>query len=195
MADLHRPRVPRGPAGHEEPRVDEAVEHPVEARAPGVVVGAELAQGAAPARVGLAADARVDEADHQPPGGRAVVVVGEGREHLLGVGVEGALHRAEGGVGRARQRGAVAGGPEEVERVRHERERAGGGLHVAHDHVGEVGLEREPGGAGGALDGLAELLGRHLRDEHLVGGRPVEEHVFHQTSGDASLLPAEPKEG
>lgn len=43
--------------------------------------------------------------------------------------------------------------------------------------------------------GVTDAVMERIVDEHLVGGRPVKEHVFHQTSGDASPPPAAPKEG
>lgn len=43
--------------------------------------------------------------------------------------------------------------------------------------------------------GVTDAVMDRIVDEHLVGGRPVEEHVFHQTCGDASPPQAEPKEG
>ena len=44
-------------------------------------------------------------------------------------------------------------------------------------------------------EGVTDAVMERIVDEHLVGGRPVKEHVFHQTSGDASPPPAAPKEG
>jgi len=43
--------------------------------------------------------------------------------------------------------------------------------------------------------GVTDAVMDRIVDEHLVGGRPVEEHVFPQTCGDASPPQAEPKEG
>ena len=39
---------------------------------------------------------------------------------------------------------------------------------LAHDVLGEAGLQGESRRARGRVDGLAELLGGHLGDEHLV---------------------------
>jgi hypothetical protein len=92
---------------------------------------------------------------------------------LLGEPRDGAADAAGALVRGMAQAPAVPAPPELQQRGGQQRQRAGLALDVRHQGVGECRLDPQPDTERRPLDGVAQLVAPHRRDEHVVGRQQV----------------------
>ncbi|MCA1698728.1 MAG: hypothetical protein LC790_07460 [Actinobacteria bacterium] len=149
-------------SGGEQPRVDQALKHDIDA-AIVVIESGQLVAACASTRV-LGPLTRRRQTQQQPPRD-LLLLSSEVLVDRVGALRECATHTTGLAVSVERQRPGGAAFPDLKQRVLKQRQRPRLSTHVGEDRVDEAGLQAQPSDVGGLVDRLAQRLLTHRTDQ------------------------------